>query len=86
MALPFSIRRRIHTFIAITALAGTPQPIVDKLARLIADAAKAPDIKAKLTTQGAIANHSSPAALATHAKNERKRSGNIIKSRNLAQQ
>ena len=46
----------------IVAPADTPQPVVDKLASLVADAANSPDIMKKLTVQGVIANHSTPAA------------------------
>jgi len=49
----------------------TPRAIVDRLAGAAAAVAKMPDIREKLTSQGAVPYGSTPAQLAAYAKSER---------------
>lgn len=68
---------------AVLAPAGTPQPVIDKLAQAIREITEDPAMKTKLEAQGAVAHGSTPAQLADLAARERARYGEIIKTRNI---
>jgi tripartite-type tricarboxylate transporter receptor subunit TctC len=67
-------------WIAIYAIAGTPQPIVDKLVAATHRAMTAPEIKAKFAQQGAEVVTSTPAELAAKLEADMKTWAEIVKA------
>lgn len=67
-------------WIAIYAIAGTPQPIVDKLVAATHRAMTAPEIKAKFAQQGAEVVTSTPAELAAKLEADLKTWAEIVKA------
>ncbi len=80
MALSFSVRRRIHALVAIAALAFAPLNIQAQ------DTYPARPINLIVPLSPGGGTDIAARILDVHAKNERERYGNIINSRNLAQQ
>ncbi len=69
-----------YTWNAIFAPAGTPQPIIDKLALAAAQAMQDPQVKAQLAELSATAVGSTPAQLAAHVKAEMAKWAPIVKA------
>ncbi|WP_374626502.1 tripartite tricarboxylate transporter substrate-binding protein, partial [Devosia sp.] len=67
-------------WIAIYAIAGTPQPIIDKLVAATHRALAAPEIKAKFAQQGAEVVTSTPAELAAKLEADLKVWAEIVKA------
>lgn len=67
----------------ILAAKGTPQPIIDKLARAIGEALKDPALNEKLVTSGNYASFLDPAAFAATIERERASFGEIIKKADI---
>ena len=63
----------------VLAPAGTPKPIVDRLAREIAKIVQFPEVREKLTNEGAEPVGNSPAEFAAHIKGELARWAKVIK-------
>ena len=63
----------LSTWYGISAPAGTPQPVVDKLAAAIAQVMKAPETKDKLTKAGIELFHKGPADYAAYVQQDAKR-------------
>ncbi|MEI2418383.1 tripartite tricarboxylate transporter substrate binding protein [Orrella sp. JC864] len=77
---------QIGSWTAVLAPKGTPEPVVRRLAELIAQAASAPDVQETLVVQGAAARHSSPQELAQLAAQDRERFGRLIQERQIKTQ
>lgn len=69
-----------YTWNAIFAPAGTPQPIVDKLASACAQAMQDPQVKAHLASLSATAVGSTPSELSAHVKAEMAKWAPIVKA------
>ena len=67
----------------ILAPKGTPQPIVDKLARAIGEAAKDAGVGDKLVAGGNYASYQDPATFAATIERERQSFGEIIKKADI---
>ena len=67
----------------ILAARGTPQPIVDKLARAIGQALEDPALNEKLVTSGNYASFQDPATFAATVERERASFGEIIKKADI---
>lgn len=67
----------------ILAPKGTPQPIVDKLSKAIAQAAEMPDIAEKLVTSGNYASYLGPADFKETIARQAKSFGEIIKTADI---
>jgi tripartite-type tricarboxylate transporter receptor subunit TctC len=71
------------SWIGLLAPAGTPQAIVDRIARDVSEVVRLPDIRSALTAQGAIPAGGTPEAFATLIESDRKRYGDLIRARNI---
>ncbi|MGU3494834.1 Bug family tripartite tricarboxylate transporter substrate binding protein [Xanthobacteraceae bacterium A53D] len=69
-----------YSWNAIFAPAGTPMPIIDKLAKAGIEAVNDPDVKAKLADLSAVTVGSTPDVLAKHVKSELDKWGPVVKS------
>ena len=69
-----------YSWNAIFAPAGTPMPIVDKLAKACIEAMADPQVKAKLADLSAVPVGSNPAQLADHVKSELAKWGPVVKA------
>ncbi|GGF82569.1 MFS transporter [Azorhizobium oxalatiphilum] len=69
-----------YSWNAIFAPAGTPMPIIDKLAKAGAEAVADPDVKAKLADISAVSVGAGPAELAAHVKAELAKWGPVVKA------
>lgn len=69
-----------YSWNAIFAPAGTPMPIVDKLAKACIEAMNDPDVKAKLADLSAVPVGSTPAQLSDHVKSELAKWGPVVKA------
>lgn len=69
-----------YSWNAIFAPAGTPMPIVDKLAKACIEAMEDPQVKAKLADLSAVPVGSSPAQLSDHVKSELAKWGPVVKA------
>jgi len=70
----------------ILAPAGTPQPIVEKMAKAIEEALKSPDVLDKLDKGGAKATYLGPADMRAQVTKESAMFGDIIKRGNVKTQ
>ncbi len=75
----------VVTWYGITAPAGTPQPIVDRLSAVVSKVLSTPDVTAKLTSQGAEIFLLPPAAFATYLQQDAERLLRIIKTANITE-
>ena len=71
---------------AVAAPRSLPQPIVDRLAALLSDIARSPEVRAKLFAQGWQVVGSSPEGLANRIRADVKNMGEIIRSQGIAAQ
>jgi tripartite-type tricarboxylate transporter receptor subunit TctC len=71
------------SWIALLAPRGTPQPVLDKVARDIRQALEQPDVREKLVAQGAVPRASTPAELQRLIDADRARYGRIIRDKGL---
>lgn len=69
-----------YSWNAIFAPAGTPMPIIDKLAKAGAEAVADPAVKARLADLSAVSVGSTPAQLADHVKAELAKWGPVVKA------
>ncbi|OYW62116.1 MAG: ABC transporter substrate-binding protein [Azorhizobium sp. 39-67-5] len=69
-----------YSWNAIFAPAGTPMPIVDKLAKACIEAMADPQVKAKLADLSAVPVGSNPAQLSDHVKSELAKWGPVVKA------
>lgn len=69
-----------YSWNAIFAPAGTPMPIIDKLAKAGAEAVADPGVKAKLADLSAVSVGAGPAELAAHVKAELAKWGPVVKA------
>jgi tripartite-type tricarboxylate transporter receptor subunit TctC len=67
----------------IAAPAGTPRPVVDRLNREINSLLQAPDMRQKLSEQGAEAIGGAPEAFEKHIAAEREKWSRVIKTANI---
>jgi tripartite-type tricarboxylate transporter receptor subunit TctC len=67
------------SWFGVLAPAGTPKDIVDKLSQTIAKALQAPEMKERLSAQGADAIGSTPDQFATHIKTEIDKWSKVVK-------
>jgi tripartite-type tricarboxylate transporter receptor subunit TctC len=72
-----------ESWYGILAPAGTPAPIVNKMAKAIEDALKSPDVLDKLDKAGAKPTYLGPAAMRTQITAETKLFGDVIKRGNV---
>jgi len=75
-----------ESWFGILAPAGTPQPIVDKMARAIEEALKSPDVLDKLDKGGAKATYLGPADMRAQVTKESAMFGDIIRRGNVKTQ
>ena len=71
------------SWIALLAPAGTPQPIIDKVAADVKESVSAPDVREKLIAQGAVPQASTPRELQALIDQDRERYGRIIRAKGL---
>lgn len=71
------------TTTALFVPAGTPRDVIDRLHREVVSALAAPDVKDRLSAQGAEPVGSTPEELAQHQKQESEKWGGVIKSRGI---
>ena len=71
------------SWIALLAPAGTPKPIIDKVAADVKEAVESPDVREKLIAQGAVPQASTPAELQKLIDADRARYGKIIRDKGL---
>lgn len=76
----------IHSWYAVLAPAGTPQPIVDRLAAEYRKASETENVRQYLSTQGLIPLSATSAEFAATMKQELERWGRIIKARKITVQ
>jgi tripartite-type tricarboxylate transporter receptor subunit TctC len=69
----------------VLAPTGTPQDIVDKVARDIAKVLEMPDVRGKLLGQGSLPAPNSPAEFTAMIKNDTERYGKILRAAGVAQ-
>jgi tripartite-type tricarboxylate transporter receptor subunit TctC len=75
----------VATWYGITAPAGTPQPILDKLTAVVGKALNAPEVAAKLTSQGAEIFLLPPAAFAAYMQQDADRLLKVMKTANIVE-
>jgi tripartite-type tricarboxylate transporter receptor subunit TctC len=75
----------VVTWYGITAPAGTPQPIVDRLSAVVSKVLNTPEVTAKLTSQGAEIFLLPPADFATYLQQDAERLLRVIKSANITE-
>ncbi len=68
------------SWFGVLAPAGTPKEIIDKLSQTIAKALQTPEMKERLSAQGAEAIGSTPEQFATHIKNEIDKWSKVVKA------
>jgi tripartite-type tricarboxylate transporter receptor subunit TctC len=71
------------SWIGVLAPAGTPPPIVDKIAKDIVDVLARPEVREKLIAQGAIPVGNSPAEFAALIAKDKERYANIVHEKNI---
>jgi tripartite-type tricarboxylate transporter receptor subunit TctC len=71
------------SWIALLAPAGTPAPIIEKLAADVKAVVADPDVREKLVAQGAVPQSSTPAQLQALIDADRARYGKIIRDKGL---
>lgn len=71
------------SWVALLAPAGTPQPIVDKLAAAVKEVVSLPEVREKLIAQGATPRGTTPAELQATIDAEKVRYARVIKARNV---
>ena len=71
------------SWIALLAPAGTPAPLVDKLAADVKTVVADPEVRDKLVAQGAVPQSSTPKQLQTLIDTDRARYGKIIRDKGL---
>jgi tripartite-type tricarboxylate transporter receptor subunit TctC len=71
------------SWIALLAPAGTPAPLVDKLAADVKTVVADPEVREKLVAQGAVPQSSTPKQLQTLIDTDRARYGKIIRDKGL---
>ena len=71
------------SWIGLLAPAGTPRAIIDKVARDVGEVVRSPEIRDALTAQGALPAGGTPEAFTTLIDADRKRYGELIRSRNI---
>jgi tripartite-type tricarboxylate transporter receptor subunit TctC len=71
------------SWIALLAPAGTPQPIIARVAAGIREAVAAPDVREKLIAQGAVPKASTPAELQALIDADRARYGRVIRDQGI---
>jgi tripartite-type tricarboxylate transporter receptor subunit TctC len=72
------------SWIGILAPAGTPKDIVEKIARDVKEAVNSPEVRDPMIAQGATPVGSTPVEFAALIDSDRKRYGQIIRSRNIS--
>jgi tripartite-type tricarboxylate transporter receptor subunit TctC len=73
----------VSTWYGISAPAATPQPIIDRLASVLAGVLGSPDIKAKFAAQGAEVFLLPPGAFAAYVQQDAARLTKLVKSANI---
>jgi tripartite-type tricarboxylate transporter receptor subunit TctC len=73
----------VHSWSGMVAPAGTPKPILDKLHTELVKALAHPDVREKLTAQGAEVVASTPGEFAEMISKESNRSGKIIRDNKI---
>ena len=73
----------VVTWYGIAAPAGTPQPIVDRLAAAFQKAVSSPEIKNKLAAQGVETFYLGPKDFVAYIGEDQKRMSDLIKSANI---
>src|SRR3954466_5800861 len=71
------------SWIALLAPAGTPQPVIDRLAVDVKEAVGAPDVREKLIGQGAVPQSTTPAELQKLIDADAARYGKIIRDKGV---
>jgi tripartite-type tricarboxylate transporter receptor subunit TctC len=71
------------SWIALLAPAGTPKPVIDKVAADVKEAVESPEVREKLIAQGAVPQASTPAELQKLIDADRARYGKIIRDKGL---
>jgi tripartite-type tricarboxylate transporter receptor subunit TctC len=77
---------KYESWFAVFAPHGTPQPILDKVAKDIATVLEMPDVKEKLLAQGSIPAPTTPAELDAINKSDTERYGRILKDAGVTPQ
>jgi tripartite-type tricarboxylate transporter receptor subunit TctC len=67
----------------LLAPAGTPQPIVDKVAADVREALRIPELRQQFIDQGAVPVGSTPAEFQALIDNDRARYAKIIREKNI---
>jgi tripartite-type tricarboxylate transporter receptor subunit TctC len=70
----------VVTWYGIGVPAGTPQPVIDKIADAFQKSLAMPDVKAKLAAQGVEATYLSPRDFTAYLHDDQKRMADLIKS------
>jgi tripartite-type tricarboxylate transporter receptor subunit TctC len=73
----------VSTWYGITAPAGTPQPILDRLTGVVGKALNSPDVVSKLTSQGAEIFLLPPAEFAAYMQQDSDRLLKVMKTANI---
>jgi tripartite-type tricarboxylate transporter receptor subunit TctC len=68
------------SWFALYAVAGTPQPIIDRLNAEVVKILAMPEVKKQMADQGAEANPEKPAQLAAFMKSETTKWAKVVKS------
>lgn len=71
------------SWFALFAPAGTPQPVIDKLAADVKTVVQDPAFKKKAEEQGATADYMAPKALAAMTASDLKNWAEVVKSANI---
>jgi tripartite-type tricarboxylate transporter receptor subunit TctC len=71
------------SWIGLVAPAGTPRPIVDKIAADVKDALGDAELRQKLTDQGAVPQGTTPAEFQALIDNDRRRFARVIQEKNI---
>jgi tripartite-type tricarboxylate transporter receptor subunit TctC len=72
-----------ESWFGIVAPAGTPQPVIDRMAKAMAEAIAAPDIQTKLDNAGLRPTWLDPAAFRATITAETKSFGDVIRKGNI---
>jgi tripartite-type tricarboxylate transporter receptor subunit TctC len=75
----------VVTWYGITAPAGTPQPVIDKLSGAVAKVLSTPEVTAKLTSQGAEIFHLPPAQFAAYLQQDADRLLKVMKAAKITE-
>jgi len=73
----------VTTWYGISAPAGTPQPVIDKLAAAFKASVESDAVKSKLATQGVEARYLGPKEFAAYLSDDQKRMADLIKAANI---